>query len=96
MATETRAFPGSDAAIMSRLIKPEAEDLSAEAAESLLRLRLDPRDLDRMHELTTKNQDGLLTLDEQAEIDSYRRVGFLLDLMHSKARRSLKRRQAGD
>ncbi|WP_237170490.1 hypothetical protein [Paludisphaera borealis] len=81
---------------MSRLIKPDDDDLSAEAAKSLLRLRFDPRDLDRMHALATKNQDGRLTVDEQTEMESYRRVGFLLDLMHSKARRSLKRRQAGE
>lgn len=93
MAFETQVLPGSDAAIMSRVLKPEGDDLSAEAAKSLLRLRFDPRDLDRMHALVTKNQDGRLTAAEQAEMESYRRVGFLLDLMHSKARRSLKKLQ---
>jgi len=96
MVTKAKSLPASDAAILSRLIKPEDDDLPPEAANSILRLRLDPRDLDRMHELATKNQDDRLTPDEMAEMESYRRVGFLLDLMHSKARRSLKRRTADD
>ena len=47
-----------------------------------------------MHELAVKNQDDLLTPQEKAEMENYRRVGFLLDLMHSKARRSLKKHRA--
>jgi uncharacterized protein YnzC (UPF0291/DUF896 family) len=43
-----------------------------------------------MHELAGKAQDGTLTGAEAAELESYRRVGRLLDLMRSKARRSLK------
>jgi uncharacterized protein YnzC (UPF0291/DUF896 family) len=46
-----------------------------------------------MHELAAKNQDDRLTLNEKAEMENYRRVSFLLDLMHSKARRSLKMHQ---
>jgi uncharacterized protein YnzC (UPF0291/DUF896 family) len=46
-----------------------------------------------MHQLVTKNQEGKLTAKEKQELENYRRVGFLLDLMHSKARRSLKKHQ---
>ena len=81
-------------AILSRLIRPEEENLSPEAAESLLRIRFGRGDLERMHGLVTKNQEDRLTPDERAEMDSYRRVSFLLDLIHSKARRSLNARQA--
>ena len=59
-----------------------------------MQLRFDGRDLERMHELTSKNQEDLLTASEKDEMDNYRRVSFLLDLMHSKARRSLKKHQA--
>jgi hypothetical protein len=38
---------------------------------------------------TLQAQSGTLTGTELNELDSYRRVGHLLDLMHSKARRSL-------
>jgi hypothetical protein len=82
--------PNSEAAIWTRLIQPERDDLSAEAARSILRIEFTEQDKSRMHELALKAQGGSLTESEQAEIDNYCRVGRLLDLMHSKARRSLK------
>jgi hypothetical protein len=94
MATETNTSSDSDTAILSRLIRPEDDNLSTEAAEALLRIRFDQGDLDRMHELAAKNQEDRLTPGERDAMDSYRRVSFLLDLLHSKARRSLKKHQA--
>lgn len=92
MATEAPSAPLSDAAILARLIRPDDDSLSADAAESLLNIRFEQRDLDRMHDLATRNQDDRLTTAEKQEMENYRRVGFLLDLLHSKARRSLKKR----
>lgn len=85
---------GGEAAILSRLIQPERADLSPEAAQSILKLDFDDQDRTRMHELSVKAQSGRLTDSEHAEIESYRRVGRLLDLMRSKARRSLKAARA--
>jgi hypothetical protein len=94
MSTETAPLPPSEAAILSRLIRPEEDSLTPEAAEGLLRIKFEQRDLDRMHELAVKNQDGVLTPQDQAEMENYRKVGFLLDLMHSKARRAFKKHRA--
>jgi hypothetical protein len=94
MATETHPHPTSEAAILSRLIRPDEDTLTPETAEGFLRIKFEQRDLDRMHDLAMKNQDGLLTLEEQTEMEHYRNVGFLLDLMHSKARRALKKHRA--
>jgi uncharacterized protein YnzC (UPF0291/DUF896 family) len=94
MAIEPRVSHTSDAAILSRLIRPEADNLPPSAAEALLAFRFDQDDLDRMHELATKNQDDELTAKDKTELDNYRRVSFMLDLMHSKARRSLKKHKA--
>ncbi len=94
MATDTHAPPTSEAAILSRLIRPEEDTLSSETAEGFLRIKFEQRDLDRMHELAEKNQDGLLTPQEQTEMANYRNVGFLLDLMHSKARRAIQKHRA--
>ena len=80
-----------EAAILSRLIRPEEDDLTREAAQALLRLRFDGGDLDRLHELVTKNQDDALTPAERSELESYLRVSSFLDLMQAKARRSLKK-----
>ena len=64
------------------------------AAEAWLAIHFEQSDLDRMHELAVKNQEDKLTSKEKTELESYRHVSFLLDLMHSKARRSLKMHQA--
>ena len=70
---------------------PERNDWPHETAEALLRLSLDQSDLDRLHELVVKNQDDALTPAEKAELESYLRVSFLVDLMHAKALCSLKK-----
>ena len=84
-------IPKSDVAILNRLILPEQANLPVTAARAILRIDFGESDRQRMRELSRKAQDGTLTLDERAEIEGYERVGHLLDLMHSKARRSLKR-----
>ena len=84
--------PAYEAAILSRIVMPDEHDLNAEAARALLRLELTADDRRRMHELAGKNQSGLLTAAEEQELDSYVRVGRLLDLLAAKARRSLRKR----
>ena len=68
--------------------------MTPETAEGFLRIKFEQRDLDRMHELAVKNQDALLTPQERDEMEKYRNVAYLLDLMHSKARRALKNPRA--
>jgi hypothetical protein len=91
MATQPQASPPSETAILSRLIRPDESNLPAAAAEAWLSVRFESHDLDRIHELATKNQNDTLTPDERAEMENYLRVSSFLDLMHAKARRSLKR-----
>jgi hypothetical protein len=81
----------AEAAILGRMLKPERGDLPPEAARSLLRLEFDPDDRSRMHELALRAQAGSLTDAEESELESYRRIGRLLEVMRSKARRSLAR-----
>lgn len=47
-------------------------------------------DFDRMNVLASKAQDGALTVTEQAELESYERVGHILTILQSKARTSLR------
>jgi len=68
---------GSESAILSRLIRPERDDLSPEAARSILKLEFDEQDRARIHALTVQAQSGTLTGAELSELDSYRRVGHL-------------------
>ncbi len=81
----------SEAAIVGRLIKPDHGDFSPEAARELLSLRFGEEDQARMRELSIKAQEGTLTASEQDEVENYRRVGYWLGVLWSKARLSLKR-----
>jgi hypothetical protein len=73
------------------VIQPEKGDLSLEQAKALLRLEFEQSDLDRLHELVVKNQDDELTPADKEELECYLRVSAVLDLMHAKARYSLRK-----
>jgi hypothetical protein len=83
----------SDVAILGRVIEPDMPTLAPEVARALLTLDFNPADKARMRQLSAKAREGTLTSDERAEVDNYERVGHLLNIMQSKARRSLKRRR---
>jgi hypothetical protein len=90
-AMHATKLPNSEAAILSRVIQPENDNLSATAARALLKLHFSAEDQKRMHELAAKNQSGKLTAIEQEELHGYIRVGRFLDLIVAKARLSLKK-----
>lgn len=83
----------SQAAILGRLLKAAKDHLSPAAARYLLSLQFDEKEKSRMHALAVRNQDGALTPAETEELHNYLKVGDLLALLHSIARRSLKRRK---
>jgi hypothetical protein len=86
--------PGaSEVAIFGRLIRADDGDLAHELARYLLTLGFSDEDQARMHELAERNQEGALAADEREELQSYVKAGHLLALLHSKARKSLKRRK---
>jgi len=82
--------PDYGADILSRAIRPQDGDMSVDAARSILKFQLSSNDRDRVDELAAKARDGSLTDEERAELDDYERITALLELMQSKARRSLK------
>jgi hypothetical protein len=71
-------------------MEPEKNGLSRVAAQSILKLSFTERDKARMNELAEKNQEGLLTPEERAELESYVKVGDVLSLLHLKAKKSLR------
>jgi hypothetical protein len=85
-------LPYHEAAILSRLAVPDKPALSAAASRGILTLGFGPADKDRMHTLTARARAGTLTADEQAEVEAYSRIGSLLGILKSKARRALNRR----
>ena len=91
MATAQEITGSKEAAILSRVIRPEKDDLPDEQAKALLRMRFEQGDLDRLHDLVVRNQDDELTPAEKGELEDYLRVSAFLDLMHAKARYSLRK-----
>ena len=83
------ALSTTEGAIWTRIVKPEAEGLSREAAKTLLELDFSPSDRERMDELAEKARAGALTARERKDAETYNRVAHVLALLQSKARQSL-------
>jgi hypothetical protein len=79
------------AAIWQRVIQFEGE-LSPAAARALLKLHFSQRDHSLMDKLARKARAGTLTPEEQVLLDTFERLGCLLDIVHSEARRALKKK----
>ena len=90
MSQEATSVVPSETTILSRVLKPYAPGFTPEAAQSILELRFDQTDTDRMHTLAEKNRHGRLSDAERQELQNYLVVGHLLDLLHAKARLALK------
>lgn len=79
------------AAILERLIDSENDDMSPEAARSILRLDFRKQDHRRMANLQAKAGRGTLTPADEEELGEYIRAAHMLAVLQSKARHSLKR-----
>ena len=90
MRPQTMTAEISGTAILSRVLEAHASSFTPEAARSILRLKFDEIDTNRINILAEKNRCGMLTEAEQQELQNYLLVGHLLDLLHSKARLALK------
>lgn len=83
----------SEVSILNRILRPKVPTFSPEGAQDILTLDFDQADKDRMRELSAKARAGTLTAEEDSEAGKYELVGHLLNIMQSKARRSLKSRR---
>ncbi len=68
-------------------------ELSPAAARALLNFGFAEVDHARIENLSAKARAGELTPEEQAELDTFERVGCVLDIIHSKARQALRKQQ---
>jgi hypothetical protein len=85
----------NEVTIFGRLIESGNVKLSATTARYILSLDFQKGERERMHELALKAQEGTLSPREEVEIDSYERVGHLLSIWKSKARKALKQTRRG-
>jgi hypothetical protein len=89
------ALESSEAAILDRVFRPSAGDWPRAAAEAILSVGFDQSDRDRMTELLEKAKAGQLSTEEAETLENYRHIGRLLELMKSRARRSLQTTPTG-
>jgi hypothetical protein len=98
---EPAAHTGSDVAASTFRSKPHADVLrrvfdlpghgmTPALAEGILALDFPEEDTARIGELNVRANEGLLTDDEQAELEAYINVGDLLAYWQSKARQSVR------
>ncbi len=80
-----------ESTILTRAIHPEEGTLSPDVARALLEIQLAEEDRLRMSELADRARAGELTEADEAWIRGYERVGSLLGILQSKARRTLNR-----
>lgn len=80
----------SEAAILDRVLRVDSADWPPAAASAILAMRFDESDRARMVALLERAKAGELAADEADELKSYEHIGRLLELMKSRARRSLK------
>jgi hypothetical protein len=79
-----------ETAILSRVVRPDVPSFPPEAARAILEFRFSDSDQRRMKELLDRAREGALSTSDEKELESYRHVGHLLELLWSKARLSLK------
>ena len=83
----------SEVAIFGRILEAYPGELTSDAARYFLSLGFGDFDKARMHGLAVRNQDGALSPSEYDELQTYVKVGHLLAVLQSKARRFLKKKK---
>jgi hypothetical protein len=79
----------SEVTILARILSNESGQLPKDVARYILRLRFSDRDKVKMHDLASRDQQGLLTVAEKKELLAFGKAGDLLAILKSKARKTL-------
>lgn len=80
----------SEADILEHVVSPVQGGLPAEAARAILELQFDKGATKRIRQLLQKNNRGTISAEERVTLEKFLRVGKFIDLLHAKARLSLK------
>jgi hypothetical protein len=81
----------SEAAIFARLFDGRNGNLPRQVARQILAITFTEADQERMEDLAQRHQRGRLSAQEREELGNYVKVGDLLAILRSKARRALRR-----
>jgi hypothetical protein len=80
----------TEADILTEVVAPAKADLTPEAARLLLRFKFNAAATKRVRQLLQKNNRGAISAEERLTLERYLRVGQFLDLLHAKAKLSLR------
>lgn len=94
--TPVQTLATTEAAILQRVLQPDRADLPPALAHAVLQGDFPEEDRQRMALLLNKGQVAELTPTVQEALANYRRVGYFLDLLRSKARLTLQRAKRAD
>ena len=84
-------------AILNRVVQPDADTLTVDAARVLLSLKFEKSDERRMERLAEKSRQGTLSVPERSEAEQYNLVSHMLALLQAKAWHALtKSRRASE
>lgn len=81
--------PPEETPVLDRLFEPMTRILTPEFARQLVGLRADPEIRDRIGALADRCNEGLLTLEERADYETYVRFIDFMAILQAKARRIL-------
>ena len=94
MKTTSNTLPAAtEAGIFGRILTNGTGEMTRQLAHYVLTLGFSDEDQARIEDLAGRNQENALTATEHQELMNYVRAGHLLALLHSKARKSMKKRQ---
>ena len=93
MPTKSTQAKTSEFAIFARLLSDHKREMSPRLARYILTLGFSDAEQARMEVLAVRNQAGGLSSDEHDELMNYVKAGHLLALLHSEARKALKKRK---
>lgn len=90
MTGMTRTAHGvNQADIFRRVLDERGDALTPDVAQFFLQLELPADDRMRLEELAQRARAGTLSSAEQADLEEFRRLGRLVELMKLKARKAL-------
>jgi hypothetical protein len=89
MATHQAHAAENEVSILARVLGNENGQLPGDMARYILNLTFSERDKARMHDLAARNQADALTPAEKEELFAFGKIGDVLAILKSKARRTL-------
>jgi hypothetical protein len=81
----------TEADILEQLVAPSEANLPPDLARALLRFRFNAATTRTIRRLLRQNNQGVITAEDRVLLEKYLRVGQMVDLMHAKARLSMKK-----